>query len=141
MCKGYKEYLEHRHLLEKNLYQIAQHIDKSLLYLSAGALGISLAFIGNIIPKGKPIVLIQLLVIAWICFGASILSVLFASFSSQKAFELRISELDKQYSGADNISQREVNKANNRTDIFNYCSMFLFTAGVILLAYFTICNL
>ena len=63
-----------------------QEFDRAILTLSAGALGLSLAFIKDIVPLNKAIHLV-LLFGSWVLFGASILLTLVSFVASQKAFK------------------------------------------------------
>jgi hypothetical protein len=62
-----------------------QEFDRSLLTLSAGALGVSLGFIKDVVPL-KQAICLSLLFGSWYCFGISILLTLVSFIASQKAF-------------------------------------------------------
>lgn len=66
-------------------YAASQEFDRAILTLSAGALGLSLAFIKDIVPLNKAIHLL-LLFGSWVFFVASILLMLVSFVASQKAF-------------------------------------------------------
>lgn len=62
-----------------------QEFDRAILTLSAGTLGLSMAFIKDIVPLGQALHL-PLLFGSWCCLGAAILLTLSSFVASQKAF-------------------------------------------------------
>jgi len=139
----HKAYFKQRQLLESTMHQTAQYFDKSILSLSAGAFAISIAFIRQIIPVGSEMIYSSFLIVAWISFGISILSILFASFTSQKSFRNQIVLLDNEQA---NIPIKEPNRiltncASCFTAFLNWSAIFFFVIGVVFLTIFTISNL
>jgi hypothetical protein len=63
-----------------------QEFDKAILTLSAGALGLSLSFIKDIVPLRQAVSL-PLLYWSWYLFGCSVLLTLISFIASQKAFK------------------------------------------------------
>ena len=75
-----------------------QSYDKHLLYLSAGALGLSLVFIKNVIGTNE----IQykcVLISAWVAWGLSLLSILASYRTSRKSHWIVLDQLKNRYSG------------------------------------------
>lgn len=70
--------------------------DRTLLALSGGALGISFAFVKDIVG-GKPIQDIYYLLFAWIAWGVSVSFVLLSFYLSHKSFLVAISKVDDVY--------------------------------------------
>lgn len=73
-----------------------ENFDKNLLALSSGALGVSLAFIKDIVPLGQAH-LIPLLVISWITFALCILVTLASFQVSIKALECSLPFAERYY--------------------------------------------
>lgn len=70
-----------------------EDFDKTVLSLSGGALGISFAFVKDIIGPG-PITLVGYLASAWACWGVSMMLVLVSYFTSHLALRRAIKQVD-----------------------------------------------
>lgn len=105
--------------------------DKTVLALSAGALGVTINFVKDIIG-GHPHST-GLLLVAWACWGVSCATVLYSHFSSVAAHNEAIAALDE---------NREPDIASNKlTKCLNAISGALFLIGLILFCIFAYCNL
>lgn len=135
--KEYDVYFKEREFLTSVRYQTIQQLDKAILTLSAGAFGISLAFIKQIVSPGR-IVAIDLLSNSWICFISSILLTLLSFFTSQIACSRAIDILEDEYFKG---RKGGVNISAYFTKIFTFISMILFIVGIICLARFGLLNL
>ncbi len=62
-----------------------QEFDRAILTLSAGSLGLSLAFLRDVVPL-KSALNLSVLFGSWCLFGGAILLTLLSFFASQKAF-------------------------------------------------------
>jgi len=78
--------MEYRDELERAYSNACDNYDKALLSLSGGALGISMAFIKNII-RDRPVQSIGLLLSAWSSWAASLLFVIASFYFSRRAIE------------------------------------------------------
>jgi hypothetical protein len=81
---------------QDNVHQSQRDFDSAILTLSAGLLGLSLAFVKDIVPLAEAIDL-PLLYCSW---GLSVLAILFTLISfrtSAQAFDAQLPELCKQY--------------------------------------------
>ena len=88
------EQLQHyRDILVEARSNAQKSFDKHLLSLSGGALGISIAFVKDIIGN-KQAVLTQFALGAWILWTLSVTLVLVSFFTSRKAFDKAIRQLD-----------------------------------------------
>jgi hypothetical protein len=85
-----KEYRRHCVTAEQ---KAQEDFDKSVLTLSGGGLGISFAFIKDLLGPG-PIVHPGLLFTAWVAWGISIISTLASFFFSQIALRTAIRQVD-----------------------------------------------
>ena len=105
--------------------------DKTVLALSAGALGVTISFVKEIVG-GHPVSL-RLLLVAWICWGISCATVLYSHFSSVAAHNEAIAALDE---------NREPNIGSDKaTKILNLVSGALFLLGLLLFCVFAYINL
>jgi hypothetical protein len=105
--------------------------DKTVLALSAGALGVTINFVKKIV--GSHPASTRLLLLAWICWGVSCATVLYSHFSSVAAHKEAIAALDE---------DREPNIASNKlTKILNIGSGALFLLGLLLFCLFAYSNL
>jgi hypothetical protein len=139
----YKVYLEERKSLFDAIREGSQSFDKAILTLSAGAFGLSLTFIREIVPHISPETF-YMLIVAWICFGVSMLSTLISFLTSQRACKKQIEILEKYFLNDNPCKPKESppkNKPSVWTNRLNIFSIVVFIIGVIFLATFTILNL
>lgn len=135
MDKSLQEYRTHL----VNAEQKAQEdYDKTVITLSGGALGISFAFIKDIIGN-NPITFKEILVMGWVCWGLSITLVLISYFLSHLALRKAINQFDtavKNSNIGEIYSQRVGGSYSLITAILNIFGGLLFLAGVILITIF-----
>lgn len=139
----YKVYLEERKLLIDAEKESTRSLDKAILTLSAGALGLSLTFIRQIVPIIKEGTFF-LLILAWGLFCVSILSTLFSFLTSQQAFARQREILDTTYpewKKCKPIPSDQKNRPAKCTNVLNIAGIVSFMFGVVCLAIFTIVNL
>lgn len=140
--------LTQRKTLIDSQREAQRSLDNALITLSAGALGISLTFIHNISPQP---VLVLLLVIAWVLFGAAVFCVLYSFRSSAKALKYHQVTVDERYRALlsheiprfeqlkmDRVSRE---KFARRTRRLNSIAIWAFSLGIILLGVFVVINL
>jgi len=127
------EYRKHLLLSEQ---KTQEDFDKTVLTLSGGALGVSFAFISNVV-RGKPIVDAPLLFYAWWSWTLSVGFVLISYFLSIRALR---TALRQAYAGSIYL-QRPGRGFAIATDICNVLGGFLFFTGVVLLSAFVRRNL
>lgn len=120
-----------------NLEQKAQDdFDKTILTLSGGALGLTIAFIKDIIGD-DPVVSSKLIFWAWILWGISITAILISFYSSTFALRKAIKRFDD-----GNIQKIEAGDwRDSVTGILNAIGGITFVVGVVLAAIFTYLNL
>ena len=126
-------YLEERKMLIEGEGEASQSFDKTLVTLSAGAFGLSLAFIVQVAPRP---VTMWALYLAWGGLVLSLLSVLLSFLMSQYGFRRAQEILDSRYKGG----IEESNVWNTATGILNVFSIVSFIVGVVSLAYFAVRN-
>lgn len=110
----------------KAYLSMVNSFDKAVLTLSGGALALSIAFIRDIAPNMNSK---NWLIASWLCFGVSILFILFSFITSQIDCYRALEAGDK------------TGKASRLTWFWNYSATLLFTSGVIFLSVFAWYNL
>ena len=95
-------YLEERKALVEAEGEASQSLDRALITISAGAFGLSLAFIVQVAPEPKAL---WSLYLAWGGFIFSLLSILLSLLASQQGFRRARDILDKYYQ----TKEREAN--------------------------------
>ncbi len=133
----YKIYLEERKDLIKAEQSMYEHFDRAILTLSAGALGISIAFINQIAPNPR-VDTRGWILSAWLLFSLSALSTLISFLLSQVAFRKQVEICEKVLL---EDKQKEQNNFSFMTTCCNYLSIILFTLGVASLVIFSYLNL
>ncbi len=139
----YKVYLEERKLLVDTEREEARLFDKAILTLAAGAFGLSLTFIRQIVPNIKYETL-WILIVAWAGFCVSLLSTLISFLTSQSAFRRQREILEVEW--LDNSSKKnEKDNLENTPAIWtkrlNIISIVAFIIGAVFLTTFSIINL
>lgn len=86
---------EYRRTLQELEQQAQQSYDKTVLTLSGGALGVSFAFVSNIIGQ-SPVLWPAWLVVAWVSWGLSVTAVLFSFFFSHLALRKAVDQVDEE---------------------------------------------
>lgn len=133
MSEDLKKYRDHLVVAEQ---KTQEDFDKTVLSLSGGALGISFAFITDVAGE-PPFIQPLLLFLAWLCWGASVSSVLVSYFASHLALRKTIKQVD-----AGQIYNARVGGAYDlATAALNGLGALLFIGGVILVVYFAYLNL
>lgn len=105
------------------LYEIRKYageqFDKLIVYLSSGALLLTVGFVENIIDLSK-IKNLFLLYSSWTCFSLSLIIILVSHRTSLFSIDYELKKKDK-------ISDR----LNIATEVLNWLSMFALLAGII----------
>lgn len=139
----YRVYLEERKSLVGAKREGSRLFDRAILSLTAGAFGLSLTFIRQIVPSIKSGT-VFILICAWSGFCISLISTLISFLTSQSACSKQIEILEGEYFDNHNSQDRKINHRNKPaiwTKRLNILSIFTFIIGVIFLAIFSIVNL
>ena len=126
-------------LLERQLSNSVIH-DRAILTLSTSALGISLAFIKNIVP----IDVIQctcLLIASWWLFGSAIISTMASFMVSQMSIKKQLEYAKKYYLDKQTEYQNKTNKCAKSTEFLNWLSCLTFGSAIIATIIFVTINL
>ena len=131
-----KDIQEYRSLLISAEQKAQEDYDKTVLSLSGGALGISFAFVKDIVGD-QPVVYPRLLLASWIVWGISIACVLASFFFSQQALRQTIKQVDE-----DKIREQSPGGVYSWiTATLNALGGLLFLVGVVLIVLFASHNL
>lgn len=116
----YDIYFDERKSLVNAINSTDQQYDKAILTLSAGALALSLTFIGNISPS--PIFWTKWIIASsWICFVISMLTTLISFFTSKAACERQIEIIEGIYKKTPDADLK--NQYTLITKILNFLSV------------------
>ncbi len=118
----------------------SEKLDGAILTLSTAALGVSIAFIENIVPLEIAQYVI-FLIFSWCLFGASIISTLVSFITSQIAIKTQLYFAEEYYLKKKDEFLTKPNKAAKYTDRLNYSSAFLFIAALLFTIAFATINL
>lgn len=127
-------YLGHRQSLFDGAGEAQQNLDKALLTLSAGAFGLSIAFVSQVEPAGAVVLMYR----AWIAFGLSILCELASFVTSKWAHEKDVLILDEDYEKCANTERRS--RWNMATTALNILAGLGFVGGAVFLTLFVARN-
>lgn len=127
---------EYRKMLESYAFEAANAYDKAIMSLSGGALGVSFAFVKNIVTKPAPDTVIWLWY-AWISLGVSLASIIVSMLFSQKAIRTAITQVDD----GTIYSVQPGGCSSYFTTFLTWLSGICFVVGVVFLAYFAKINL
>jgi len=105
--------------------------DKTVLALSAGALGVTISFVKDIVGAHPHVM--GLLLAAWACWATSCAAVLYSHFSSVAAHNEAIAALD--------VDRKPNIGSNKVTKFLNRGSGVLFLIGLIVFCVFAYVNL
>jgi hypothetical protein len=122
---------EYRKHLVETRQKSQDAYDKTVLALSAGALGITINFVKAIIGAHPHST--GLLMTAWVCWGVGCAAVLYSHFASVTAHNEAIAALDE---------DREPDKGSDKVTMgLNFASGALFVVGLLLFGLFAYSNL
>ena len=127
---------EYRLLLIKAEQKAQEDFDKTVLSLSGGALGISFAFVKDIVGN-KPLTNSGFLVASWIAWGISVTCVLTSFYCSQQALRRAIKQVDE----GEIYEQTPGGFLSKLTAGLNALGAVLFLVGVVLIVIFVSNNL
>ncbi len=131
-------YVEELKRLTEGAADASRSLDRTLITLSSGALGLSITFVRFLAPTPHHI---WVLAGAWICFGATLILMLISFLMSRKAFEKAVKSLNLVYEKQDSEARKINHWQSKWIDRFNLLSTISFIIGAIMLASFTWINL
>lgn len=117
-----------RDLLARQLSN-SEKFDGAVLTLSTTALGVSLAFIKDIVPLHDA-TCITCLVASWWLFGSAVVSTLLSFVASQFGVRVQLTHAEKYYIEEKDEYLKKYNVPAIMTEYFNYLSGTLFIAAL-----------
>lgn len=133
-------YSDHRKQAWDDIQSSTDSFDRSLLTLSGGALGASLAFIKDIVPL-KEAVFLRFLYASWVSFGACILLTVFSFRLSIKAQEKHLEYLPKYYEEGCREYAKKKSGYSKTLTVFTWLASALFLVGLVGTVLFCIENI
>ena len=131
-------FLDRRKLLVELLFGQAAMLDRSLVFLASGAIGLSILYLGAL--KTTPSFM-HLVFGTWAFCGISLIATLISFHFSQKSIEQEIVYRDELTLGDKSHAKEPTKWPALVTDVLNWVSLGTFVLGVTLLALFAWCNL
>lgn len=135
-----KMHASFRDYLLKSQISNSENFDKSILSLSSAALGLSLAFIKDIV-KLQNVQAVLLLKLSWILFTVAIISTVISFATSQKSITLQLDYAEKYYLEEKFEYLTKKNSWKNITILLNSISGVIFVLAIILTVIFVILNM
>jgi hypothetical protein len=132
-------YLDERRVLVEGEQEGADQLDKNILALAGGALGISVVFLEKIAPNPPQKTLVYLC-LAWLGLVLSLLMTLSSFLTSQHAYRRQIKILEAEIFAEAGEKKGGKNCWSRITRFLNWFSIISFIFGVAMLAYFSIQN-
>jgi hypothetical protein len=118
----------------------SEKFDGAILTLSTGGLGISLAFIKDIVPIEKTQCVV-LLIVSWRFFGSAIVSTLISFLMSQKGIDKQLHYAEEYYLNQKNEYLTKTNIPAEATKFLNLTSAILFIIAIVLTITFVSINI
>jgi hypothetical protein len=130
-----------RRSLVDTYYQASRDYDRAVLTLSAGALGISIAFVRDLAPDPLPLTK-GWLGNAWVFLGISLLSTLTSLLTGQYALRRTIAQVDTMIREKRmEPTERPGGCLGATTSALNVCSTLALVVGIFFLALFALANI
>ena len=126
--------IERSHLLKAMLSTYEQY-DKSILAMSAAALGFSITFIKEIVPA-EHLVMLNLIICSWMFFAVAILSTIASFLLSRRAIDTQLRFSEQYYLQKNDEYANKRNPYGKATEVCNVLSGASFFVGIILTVIF-----
>jgi hypothetical protein len=136
--RAHDAYLQHRQQLTALLVDQCGKFDRALFVLSSGAIALSLTFFEKIAGSGRPAGILAIWV-AWSCFLLCLLLLVLSHWTTTKAVEADIAQLDE--SLGDAAHKWRTTLWNRATGAMNLGSFVFFFLGAVFFVVFAAFNL
>lgn len=124
-----KLFLDTRNIYILHQYDQSSLKDKHILTLAAAALGLSISYIDKIVTLSEA-KCASLLVLSWIFFGFSLLSIIFSYHLSVPSYDHYIDQIDEKYKAGEDFC--DINSPLDETvKQWNSCAMWAFVIGLV----------
>lgn len=139
-----KEYYEgYRKLLQVVVDKSEEEFEKKLIYIAAGALGLSFTFISDIVNIATS-ELLYILIVGWVSLIGCICLNLTSHILSKNKANKTISDIDEfilSDNNDDTILRKKIHKRNKNTDCANYITIGMLILGIICIVLFVSYNM
>lgn len=135
-----KNYDEYRKILLDRQLSNSEKYDGALLSLSTGVLGLSLAFIKDIVPIGG-LLIVWVLVVSWVLFAISIILTITSYITSQKGISTQLEYAEEYYLKGNEDYLNKENPYSGWTECFNLWSGVCFIFALLFTILFVTVNL
>lgn len=132
---------QHKARIWEDIQSSTDSFDQGLLTLSSGALGLSLAFIKDIVPL-KDAIWVSLLFASWIAFTACIVTTVISFLASVEANKQQLGYIDEYYI-AGNDTALDKHTTSGYVKALRWCTraaIFFFVAGLFCTVVFSCVN-
>lgn len=136
-------YNKYRELLQTVVDKSENAFEKKLIYLAAGALGLSFTFISDIVDITKS-TLLWMLITGWVLLIGCLCINLLSHMSAKKKANKTIDDIDEfilKNSDDDTDLVNKINKRNRFTDAINYTTIFMLITGICCIIIFASYNM
>ncbi len=130
---------KHREFLLAATQKAQEEFDKSVLWLSSGALGVSFTFLKDLIYANQ-IESLWLLLVAWMCWTLSIFAVFFSYHFSRLALKTTISKIDNGTIYDSPVANERFATFTKWLNRFGVIFLFVGIIFIILFSYFNLHN-
>ncbi|MCL5429034.1 MAG: hypothetical protein M1347_04420 [Chloroflexi bacterium] len=130
------ELLEHRSTLMDEYQKTSEGFDRTIITLASSALGISVAFLNDIVPERDPNTL-PILGAAWILIGLSLAAIVFSFLFAIKSRKSAIRDIDLVLRGG---TEKETKYPRTATAL-SWVSAITLILGIFLYLVFAVMNL
>ena len=135
-----KIYDEYRKILLDRQLSNSEKYDGALLSLSTGVLGLSLAFIKDIVPIGD-LIIVWVLIASWALFAISIILTITSYITSQKGIKTQLEYAEEYYLKGNKDYLNRGNPYSVWTECFNLLSGVCFILALVVTILFVTINL
>lgn len=132
--KRYQLYIDSCKQIESYAQSISDSFEKAMITLSGGALGLSITFLGQV--KGQMLEWVVLMPYSWICFGCSLVFMLWSYQVSRDSYDKQLFVLDRNYFDY----AEEQNPLRERPQQIARFALGFFCIGLVLLSVFGFIN-
>lgn len=131
-----KELDNYKSELKRILEKSQESFEKQLSFISAGALGVTMAFLDKIVGNVKDSSCKGLLILSWLFLGATFIVNLFSHIIATKSYYKLIKELEQ-----NQYSQEKASKRIQRINVLNIGSVICLLIGIVLVIIFISLNI
>jgi hypothetical protein len=136
--RAHDAYLQHRQQLTTLLVDQCGKFDRALFVLASGAIALSLTFFDRMAGSGRPVA-IWSVGAAWLCLLSCLTLLVLSHWTTTKAVEADIAQLDESLGNADH--KWRPTRWNTFTRATNLGSFVFFVLGTTFFVVFAVANL